>query len=105
MAVAKSGTKTVKCPVCKGKGRQTVRATEVTVQGERELDPVEIDCIWCHGKGALTPEEYREYLEVTDMWCECEEPGEAIFHPDGESDFCRKHHWTCSKCGKITQVG
>lgn len=95
-----------KCPVCNGKGRQTVVATEYVPGGkDKELPPVEIDCIWCHGKGRMTPEEYADYRDINDMWCECEVPGEGIYHADGESDLCEKHHWTCSKCGKITQVG
>jgi len=45
---------------------------------------------------------------IEDYWCECEEPGEMEFWPDEFDDAgerISKHHYTCKRCGKVTQVG
>ncbi len=41
-------------------------------------------------------------------WCECERTGSLDwhFHPDGERGaLIGKHHYTCNKCHRITQIG
>lgn len=46
--------------------------------------------------------------ELAAHWCKCEKEGEAIFCNDGErinQHCCNKHHYHCSNCKKITQVG
>lgn len=91
----------MKCPVCKGKGSQTVKATEYVPGGkDKELPPVEINCIWCHGKGAMNVEEWSDYQDYMKMWCQCKVPGEAVYYEDEEG-----HGWLCSKCNKVLQTG
>ena len=75
---------------------------EVTLMGHR---------ISCLGKKP-TLEQAKELLELTNLkpttkWCRCgEEEGEWIFLDDGECECgIHKHHYHCSRCGKVLQVG
>lgn len=59
-------------------------------------------------EGITVAEYRRQKKEAMKMWCSCDEPGDPEFHDDGEGTgpyCCGKHHYHCSKCGKITQIG
>lgn len=56
-----------------------------------------------------TEEELREAEEESRWWeengCHCEEAHPTHYIPDGVSKVCEKHHYVCSKCNKIVQIG
>lgn len=61
-------------------------------------------------EAGMTVPEYLASMKrhIKKNWCSCEEQGDPIFHNDGETPWksCeRKHHYHCSKCKKLTQVG
>ena len=90
-----------KCPTCLGSGKQNVSITGVTGK-----ESMEIDCVVCKGKGVATAGQLRLLEAEKNMWCKCEKPSDtATFHDDGECRQCKKHHYHCENCGKITQVG
>ena len=44
--------------------------------------------------------------DTMSKWCQCDEPGESDFKDDGEcSCGVEKHHYHCTACGKLTQIG
>ena len=49
------------------------------------------------------PSAYNE----ADDWCTCEDRDiyDTEFWDDGEHEHVYKHHYRCSDCGKITQIG
>lgn len=88
---------TVPCPACTD-GSFTVKVIEKGV----EKAPLVMKCPTCKGTRKVTRKQAREYKAYQEMWCRCEDPGDGIYHPDTRK---MKHHWTCSKCGKVTQIG
>lgn len=93
-----------KCPTCQGSGKQSL---SVKTFGSKDSEPpMVIDCVLCHGKGVVNKSQLRLLEQEKAMWCRCEKPSEGTtFHDDGECRQCRKHHYHCENCGKITQVG
>lgn len=91
----------MKCPVCEGKGKQTITAIEVTPTSRREMPPVDIDCIWCKGTGEMTPQQAQDWKDFQDAWCRC--PHSSGSHPYRHANGA--HGWKCDDCGKITQTG
>lgn len=96
-------TKLVPCVVCKGAKTQTLTVSEHGKPGQQVLT---IACIHCEGKGEVTPRSAQATLNAINSWCTCKEDHGSTYHPDDDTNpVCRKHHYTCNKCGKITQVG
>lgn len=91
------------CPQCDGKKKVTIKVVTVGPKGQEESFTTE--CLTCKGKGKLTEKEAEAHKQFHESWCRCEEPGEVHYVPDGQDARCTKHHWRCSKCNKITQVG
>lgn len=97
-----ASTERVPCPICKGKGRVIVRS-ELVVKGKaRPMPPLELSCATCRGECLITPKDAAEIKFSLTRWCHCEVQGDPIYHPDTRK---MKHHWTCSNCGKIVQIG
>ena len=96
----------MQCTVCKGKGKQTIKSQNLTVDGWEALSPVDVPCLWCDGTGEMTPEEEERLRVYSEMWCKCVNPsGDTNFYDDGEHPEVTKHHYRCADCGKVTQVG
>ena len=91
--------KTYKCPSCnKGKMKITM------IEGEKKMISY-ISCIDCGGTERID-EETKEFLfKEKSTWCECEQPDDEYYVPDGVDDECQKHHWNCGICDKIVQIG
>lgn len=58
----------------------------------------------------MTLAQYKAALkkDSEENWCKCETEGDPLFCDDGETrnrHCCSKHHYHCSNCGKLTQVG
>jgi len=50
----------------------------------------------------------QKFIEDTEgMWCECEDDQDPDWYyvDDNVHPQVKKHHWRCSKCHKITQIG
>lgn len=91
----------MKCPKCR-KGKIAINFSE----GGKKWE-MEIQCIYCDGKGEISEAQAKEIEDEKALWCNCEgdQSEDAIFWDDGEHPKCSKHCWTCRKCGKIVQVG
>lgn len=84
---------------CKN-GKMTIKVSEYGVPGEQAI---EITCIDCRGTGQLTEHQAAVIEASKHIWCQCPiEDCRSIFHPDSPGV---KHHWTCTTCGKVTQIG
>jgi len=47
-----------------------------------------------------------EQTQLKNGWCKCDVNDNAIFFDDDKcSCGCKRHHYHCSKCGGITQIG
>ena len=95
----------IKCPECKGKKQITVTMQD---WGKPETKTShQIDCVTCDGKGFVTAERSQEWCKYQNMWCTCKKPSDDIyFMDDGECDCgIEKHHYHCSICDGITQIG
>lgn len=92
-----------KCLECKGEGEVEIT---VTIHGSTEPPQVsKIECVWCDGSGVMDQETKEEWLYEKNMWCECKEKTDAYYVPNGEHDEIEKHHWRCTKCKKVKQIG
>jgi len=92
-------TELITCTACKGSLKINVEVREF---GAKKSRRVTLNCVTCDGTGKIT----REMQEVmNNFWCRCEEPGETHFYADGQHAGLNKHHYRCSKCGRVTQVG
>lgn len=52
------------CTCCEGKKTAVIKAVTVTSNGYVNHDPVTVPCIWCDGKGVMTPEEVEIHKMV-----------------------------------------
>lgn len=116
----------VTCLCCKGSKTNTITAVDHTAEGVKEQPPITVPCFWCNGTGRMTDQAADDYAWQRDAWCKCHEkrkearakgivihigtPDDQIFIEDGPCTYrasCRygKHHYHCTVCGKVTQVG
>ena len=89
------------CPKCKGSGINYTTYSEI---GKPEKQISISSCYDCEGKSVDKDlgEFIRRKNETIDaMWCKCSH-GDSYYVPDTKK---MKHHWRCSKCRKITQIG
>jgi hypothetical protein len=61
-------------------------------------------------QSGLTLRQFRLSLKrhVKEDWCHCKPAGDPIFHPDGFAPWkscVEKHHYHCSICRGLTQIG
>lgn len=95
-----------KCPACDGTGKMSIKFMEFSSKGVKTNPPVAIDCIWCKGIGTVDKKQLAEMESYAKMWCKCDNPSEeADLSEDGEHPDLIKHHWRCSNCGKVKQIG
>jgi len=49
----------------------------------------------------------KHIYEDETKWCQCDEYHDEIYYDDNSplSKEAMKHHWRCSNCNKITQIG
>ena len=92
------------CPTCHGNGEQTVTVTEWRPGGGTSSTH-KITCVTCRGAGTVSAERLEEWHETQRMWCGCDEPDDPTYYADGEHPSLRKHHWRCSTCDGVTQIG
>lgn len=99
------------CPTCKGSKKMTVTAQLYNGKGFTPQPPVEMDCFTCNAKGFLTQAEVDEKEAAKKIWCKCEDHPYAIHHEDGDTQeypggfIIDKHHYSCTKCGLVQQIG
>lgn len=99
------------CPTCKGAKIQVCTLVDHTVGGSPKESKFEIPCVRCDGTGEDIGKIFQEDLAV---WCvDCPADGQILYSADGDCNWspgdvpCRvtKHHWHCSVCGGIVQIG
>jgi transposase-like protein len=88
------------CPACNSTGKQII-----TVRESGYRSAFEMKCIVCGGNGKTSPDRIAEVEASKNIWCKCENSSGSTYIPDHGSQICRKHHYVCKDCGKITQIG
>lgn len=95
-------------------GTETLR--ELFIQMAYDIQVICDEYADLHGKPTSTIDVWSEdgklkmetniniYQDNT-KWCECNVDYDQDFYDDGEHEECHKHHWRCSECKKITQIG
>lgn len=91
-----------RCLRCKS-GKITIT---MSTYGSSKPDSItELECFHCEGSGKVTLSKHRSQKYANNMWCKCEEEYDADYYKDGEHDELSKHHWRCTNCQKVTQIG
>lgn len=93
----------VVCPTCLGEKKQTITMT-IWGSNERPITTV-IDCISCNGTGEVSTEYARALKKHEEDWCSCKKSTGPRYLKNGEDKRCRKHHYRCTTCDKIVQIG
>ena len=94
------------CTACEGSGKMTIHLTHLF--SDEPIEITEIDCVVCDGSGLIGERERRMLEFERTMWCECPDRNELdwVYHRDNERGATlRKHHYTCPRCKKVTQIG
>lgn len=50
-------------------------------------------------------QEYRQWYDGVKCHCKDTENRETYYVPDGVDEECTKHHWRCTRCDGIVQIG
>lgn len=70
-----------------------------------EIDQSIIDKVDIELFGSLEAAK-KAKLEMDKLWCKCKVQDNGAYHvPDNVHPECDKHHWRCTKCKKIVQIG
>lgn len=89
-----------RCPDCKGTG-----TVHVTVHTDSRIDEMDLTCVTCSGRKTVPDATAAAYRAFQDSWCKCPKPGVGVYYSDGARLDCRKHHYRCSLCDGILQIG
>ena len=94
------------CSVCSGSG--IIHCSISTFGSTKPVEQIDINCIDCRGRGTITSDIVKMIEKRNTIWCDC--PDTSLdrgfyYVSDGVSTVCAKHHWCCSTCKKIIQVG
>lgn len=93
------------CPCCKGVGSTPLKVTTLADGGRSEYT-TSTTCWYCNGRKQVSIIDALHYpimlKEQNDIWCQCKGYHGSTYHPDRGG---MKHHWTCNRCKKITQIG
>lgn len=92
----------MKCPKCK-KGKMSITVEMYGVPNSVEIS--EIDCVYCNGTGEISEEKNIQLIKEEEMWCKCDESTGPKFYDNGEHPDLYKHHYRCTTCGGIVQIG
>jgi len=99
----------MKCALCKGTGKQTLTVSSIGSNPIFSKTPTktEIDCIICNGSGEMTAKDAALIEFENNMWCECkiQNPQDVRYYKDGQHPEISKHHWRCTVCKKVRQIG
>jgi hypothetical protein len=91
----------MKCPQCND-GKMTITVHQIG----QKADSVKIDCIHCDGTGEIDQQTADLIEEEKNMWCKCDNPSEWPKHyKDGEHPDLYKHHYRCTNCDGVQQIG
>jgi uncharacterized protein YbaR (Trm112 family) len=91
----------VACPTCKGVGKVTLTVNEE----HQKTSTMQMNCVICKGVGRVTQEVVLALRRFENSWCRCGSTNDPFYAADGEHTHCFKHHWDCSDCGGIVQIG
>ena len=90
------------CSTCNGTGKKTIT---VRTYGSKEPPTFfETDCFSCDGAGTINKRQAAAIEFEKNMWCKCTTRTNSYYVPDGKG-IITKHHYLCSSCDKITQIG
>ena len=93
--------KRITCPSCSGLGTQFLKVTGDAPKPGIYL----VQCFFCKGARKVTQAQIDALEREQNEWCNCPEPMDVDFYPDGSREDVTQHHWRCRKCGGITQIG
>lgn len=101
---AKEDSTTDNCPNCKGTGKMTSTFVEIK-NGVRSESEFQSTCFTCMGQPVSKSEGLRMQKRIDaekKMWCSCKNSAGTYYVPDTAR---MKHHWNCTTCKKIVQIG
>jgi hypothetical protein len=94
------------CNICNGEKKREWTIEEGGVESKMMLP-----CMECNETGKIDPDQLITQQQEEDAWCECDHSEGVIFHDDGNSQVyngvitCDKHHYSCTSCSLIFQIG
>jgi len=91
----------MKCPTCKN-GKITL---SVETFGEEGIEEYEIDCIDCKGTGIISNAKNKQLEFQKNMWCKCEQSTGPKYYANGKHPELHKHHYRCTTCKGVVQIG
>ena len=100
ICIEQTNNKHMKCTQCKD-GKMTINVTEYG----KEPKAVEIDCIHCNGSGEIDQATAEAIEYEKNMWCKCDEHTGPRYYSDGEHPEISKHHYRCTTCDGVVQIG
>ena len=102
------------CPSCEGTKTMTAEVSDYingkNVKNEK-LSALKLPCGRCDATGEIELDQIIKEQQESECWCQCEEIHESDFHDDGNHQeygdgfTCDKHHYSCTNCNLITQIG
>lgn len=91
----------VTCPACRGKG---THVATVNTFGKKQKR-ITMSCIVCDGNKMVSSKVANTWIVQQNMWCKCENTVSAFFDDFEHEDCIDGHHYHCTNCGLVTQVG
>jgi len=71
------------------------------IDGFVEHEPVQINCIDCHGSGLVSDETLQMLKDMKNVWCKCGSKTLPRFFRQEDG----VHGWECVECGGVRQFG
>jgi hypothetical protein len=95
------------CPQCNGLGK--IKITVAPFFGKKEWDSFDMNCFTCDVNKTATKTQVDQFNFEKNMWCKCSNAGkfsqDTYFVDDNKRKDLKKHHYRCSICDKVTQIG
>lgn len=92
------------CEGCGGVGKMTTIISKFK-HGETVETVVNMNCYHCDGKGKVDEKKNEFFINYRKLWCKCEEEHDTHFYDNYEHPELDKHHYRCSNCEKVVQIG
>lgn len=95
---------TVECIKCKGTGKIKVTAHYMK-DSVQVVSSSDLTCVHCNGTTRLLNKELENIKKFDSSFCECDNRENPKYYADGEHKDLYKHHWRCSGCDGVIQIG
>jgi len=71
------------------------------------VEPVksQITCVVCDGTSQVSKRTLERIEFEKNMWCKCDHETGTKYYDDGQHPEIHKHHWRCTSCKQVKQIG